>query len=533
MRSFREVWREGFITPQDFVLSLLEIVSRSVPESLKYHFKLLDELLKSTNTYARLQIEHFILTQFSQEPSEPLSLAMLIGIATTHSQKGGPLNEKAFTIGSDLLVVQNQDTVLAATRAIACYAKYSEEPNPELFRTSFWTLLEIINAGNFPPKLLQHISFHTAIISHRFENTNEFHFPEPILDALLDSNEDGILCAITILQLIWKFVAVPTANNFIEKVITGIENVKSLYSVNAALKLISRMSGAHHETFHNAIIHFKRFILESKLIVFNGFPIWKFNAPTFQGFQFLERIQKNHFVLNLSEAYDLASWFIPLPVKMIPLFVRPLRWVVQRLAGNTEFSSFLWQNLLSRMNEEWLRFKPFSEMVELAHHFLTFHHEWKETNDMMNLLKKVWSQKETDDQYIALISPLFVLTASINLDFERFDFDFLSVICGCLMSQENNWDYAQMVQELLDIYENVGSWHILSAQFCHLLITFLAKGIKKLRRLGFADPLPDRMTQIAHELVERDSRVLEYVMERCQADSPSAAWIDQNFEFPN
>jgi hypothetical protein len=184
---------------------------------------------------------------------------------------------------------------------------------------------------------------------------------------------------------------------------------------------------------------------------------------------------------------------------------------------------------MERMGEEWDRFEPFSGMVELAHHFLMCHPQWEETDDLKEVLRDVWSENENDDDYIALISPLFLLINSRAPNWDNSDCEFLSVICDGLVTQENDWDYPLMIQDLLKIYESVDFWDIQTTQFCHLLVTYLGKGIEELERLGFADALLEKMTDIVREFIEADATLLQYLLEQCEEDDPLIAWIEEHF----
>jgi hypothetical protein len=320
MRAFREFWREGILSPDRFLPSLLEIIKRAAPACVWQHFKLIDELINSENAYACAEVKMFVAQSLRNPPSDPLSLAALVDTAATlETPSDHPTAGGTFAAACQLLATHNPAALPVAFRYIACYARSAQAVSRQVFVAPFRAAMEVITAATLPQKELKAISYWAAVLAAKFENRDEFHFQENLIDAQIEMGDPGVHRAVTILQKIWKRVAVPAACVFLEKVVRAARKTECVRLVNAVLSLMISMAAAHHRSFVGTIIEFKQVLIQGKLAIFGGFPIWQFDDQSFRGFLFLKKIQKSKMVLSVSEVYDLAACITLMKATMLPL----------------------------------------------------------------------------------------------------------------------------------------------------------------------------------------------------------------------
>jgi hypothetical protein len=149
-----------------------------------------------------------------------------------------------------------------------------------------------------------------------------------------------------------------------------------------------------------------------------------------------------------------------------------------------------------------------------------------ETRQLMDLLTRVWIDCETNEKYIPVIVPVFLSATTRDEHLKPTDVQFLCFTCSYLLSEDNDWDHPRMIEDLLDI---CGEVEILTLHLCLLLVAFLAKGMKKLKKMRFENSLLEEMTRVARELLEKDSSILTHLMCKCQENQPLLIWIRENF----
>jgi hypothetical protein len=216
------------------------------------------------------------------------------------------------------------------------------------------------------------------------------------------------------------------------------------------------------------------------------------------------------------------------PVKALPDLVRSLSVALGHRRVAPELLPRLWSFCLQRAAAEIGSFPAIRCLCDLFDDFIGVNEEWEDFGGILELLKTVWNHHANEVNFIEVLSPLYLLVASRSLEILEFDFDILAVICGALAQREFKWDFVQMVQNLITIYDKVGSLHILSQPAALVLVSFLALDATTLKRLAFTRAIRARMLDVTRELIERDARALEYIQDHCPEESAAFQFVERH-----
>ena len=535
VKAFLYLWRNGCIVAARFLDTFLALIPDASPESLRYFFKALDEILENDDVSTVESIDRFATSHIaSVSESGPILAGFLIDceISVQRQVKSEPdeATVACFNVAKSLLTTDVQQCYPMASRVIAYCVRHANIPPDDILAT-YQRMLQLLNTPGIEQDVLASLAYYTARVSDNYKDKEPFLYPVELVNRWIgSSSDDDVGIGLEVIRIVWPQMRPLVVSTLADKVIAIAKRTTCRTLVDRTFNFVKSLVKSDESVFQHSIKDLEVSAFQGAMAIYRDSPVWHMRGYCVF-FQFVESIVRAKKSLSYSECFDMIGWLTFFDKVTLKSLVRPLCMLVEsRLLSDVALRQ-LWENTLSRAQEDWADIFTLQPLLSLLRTFVDNYSsvDWPVVVELMQLVEKVWNSNSTDWRYQNVLEPLYLMLCTMHRNIISFDTAILRSACESMQSMEYRWPYATMIGQLLDIYEHCSSFHGFRDEACRVLLHFFTLDSSDIHKMHFTRPLIEKLTDTLRDNFSRYPDLLGDLITEYPDDSEPFEQIRRTF----
>lgn len=524
-KAFLNLWREEKISVDAFIHVFLALIPQAPPQSLRYFFKVLDEVLDEGNLSTLAFLNEFVVSMLQGDSlANPILTGLLLDFEIElqkHATKDSdPILGNCFNIARLLLTTDSPQCYPMAARVIAHCVRRRKVP-PEEVIESYRRMLQILTIPGIGEDVLSDIALFTAVISDHFKSVAEFLYPIEVINRWIESsNESEVATALKVLHIISPQMKPLVATTMAEKVLSIARKTTRPILVDRTFRFIGSLARTGSAAFDRVITCLKASAFQGSMAIFQDQELWSMPCCC-SFFSFINKILQGGRRLAYSECFDLIEWVRFVDDVQMEYLAYPLTTLVSRGLLSDVALRELWETSLTRAQEDWANIHILKPLINILKSFIEtgISTNWPILTQLKEFVEKVWNSTSTDWHYQKVLEPLYLMLCSFDGNIILFDTAILRSVCESMQSLSTGWPLSTMAQQLLDIYDKCGSFHGFRDEACSALLFFFTLDHETLIEEEFTRTLTERMIEVLHSNFAQSQDLLSDLTEHFSDDA--------------
>lgn len=520
-RGFLSLWREDLISPKDFTNTIISYLTEAPCKSLKYYFKIIDEIIDSENNYSLRILDNFIRDSLDQELSISNhilfgyllnSLCNIMYIQQPEHHIPESFDYKCLNLSKLLLESKFVETYSFASRYVFYFIKNNNEYKNELISTIIQLMFNIIinNILDYSNPITG-LNFYFTEIEDLLGGKDIIPF-EIIKKQLFSSNSELILNSLTNLRTLIQYYPEDTVKEIMCYLITLSKTTDNLEIMNKIFQFFKRIMSLNHHICEKYVIELKNLCFQSRLSILNGRQIYLMKNNYFTFYSFVSKIIKtNHKILTYGEICNIIEWLNLVPINMIPKLIDPIVEIIKHNLIFADVIKILWKLLLSLAKDNISNWKVFESLIYCLEEILYHYNEIINIMEFGNLIEFAWYSLKNEKVY-DFCAPILLHLYSKYYNFMDIKFDILNNIGSLVLSFEYEWDYKEIIHNIMKMYSRFGTLHTFTEQACLILTNLILMDDEDCQYFEITDNLIQEIIKFLKEIFDNDDRYLDKIL---------------------
>ena len=521
IKCILHLWREYVITPTDFLQSIVSIFETSPINCQSYFFKLFNELLDSENEYSHTiltNLLHKLLTRSSDKMIYSLHGQILNSQCNLMEacEKASSIENQCLELSKNIIQNNNFENYQFAIRYVFYYVSCIKYFDNNLISPILNLIIERINQipKSFS-KVFNIFSFYYSKICSIFEG--HFLYPIELLEISLKSSDpDTVSTSIDISRRLIQYYS----REYVEYIMSEL-SILSLTTThqNILSKTYLFYSKVHSLNPEIGISHvhsLKDMSFQGRLRICDFQPIYSHRNINSSFSSFVRSLASGHRVLSVGDVIDLIDWSSHAPAAALPSILDSVVSCILHDLFPSEVIQSNWEMFICLGREHWLHRKAFLSIIRLLDIISDKYYGIVNIHDFGQLMEFAFNEYNelSDSKIISFLPPILLHLYSCHYQFLELNFPLLNEIGHLIMELKYDWDYSEMVRDIVRIHERIGSLHTFSKQAAEVFVFFILMSEEERHEIGLCEEDISIIIETTKSIIQEDDCVFQHIITR-------------------